>query len=165
MRTRTVQLAAVAVAVAAGVGMWTGTRSTSHSEPVTLPAQFIGIAPGGYDFIAGLDMDGVMTEAVGENAWGGHTYGQTSSFPGGRTKLMVNLVVARADLTGKVDLRLSKDEHPVGSEQCGTVVGSQLICSRTSDDLSVTALVMLGTDQTTESEVAAAVESVFTANR
>src|SRR4051794_26582746 len=104
MRTKTVQLTAAAVAVAAGVGMWTATRSTVHSDPVTLPAQFIGIPPGGQDFLAGPDMAGVMTEAVGENAWGGHTYGQTSHFPGGRTKLMVNLIVARADLTGKVDL-------------------------------------------------------------
>jgi hypothetical protein len=141
-----------AVIAIAGIRYVT-TSSPEDDRPVTMPSTFAGVDAGSTQFFfTSPSWISTVRDAIGDAPFSGASYGQP-----GQPTTMVNVIAARTDLTGKLDQSMAGDDGellgatrctrrvilgPAGDDQKSTEVDTMLLCWRTSDLLSVTALAL-----------------------
>lgn len=165
------------VALAVSAALWHFWPAPVDTRPITLPPTFMNLTPWEHNFMGSDEFQELAQEEFGEAGLAGTTFGSFRA--GERPGLMLNLIAVRTDMTGKLDVRAAVGDRAVGNERCTSTlefkadddspsagvearVTTYLLCWRASDDLSVSALVMGGAAQTSEEELAAAVEAVYT---
>ena len=168
-------LATTGVLVALGLA-WYSTRSgPSDQRPVVMPPTFAELALEPNNFAASGDWAGFAREDTDGAPVAGASYGTI------RTRF-VNVVAARADLTGKQDVRMAGDEgRLIGNTRCTeavvmraenqddtpaaqlTPLTGKLLCWRTSPQLSVTAFALA--EPPAAEQLAAAVDQLWTSLR
>jgi hypothetical protein len=143
------------------------TSSPKDERPVTLPATFAGLTPRTPNFGTETSWISTARDATGGAPILGTTYGKVGEAS------IINVVVARSDLTGDLDQDMAGDDGELlGATRCTRKVmltvdkdkkpiesTKMLLCWRTSDLLSVTALVLSRPPE--PAEVAAAVDAVW----
>jgi len=171
---RPATLVILLVVVLAGAGLWRVlTRSGPQDQrPITLPASFDGLALEPDNYATGPSWAATTRGVIGDTPFAGATYGPT------RDTTVINVVAARTDLSGKLDIRLAgPDVRTIGAVRCTDTLSlrpadgsdkrpptadirGQMLCWRTSDRLSVSALVVL--HPTTQEQLATAVTMLWT---
>jgi hypothetical protein len=147
------------------------TSSPEDERPVSLPPSFAGanLNTGPASFATDPSWISTVKDSIGDVPFAGAGYGE----PGNPTAV-VNVIAARTDLTGKLDQRMAGDAgellgatrctrrvmiEPPGDDQKPTEIDTWLLCWRTSELLSVTALAMLRPPP--PEELAAAVDATW----
>jgi hypothetical protein len=150
------KFAAAPALVLAVAMVWFGVhlRPQDH-RPLALPDRFAGIPRmEGGDFGTSSDWPGIAHESLGTPLFAGGSYLPPKA--GNRYgRPWLNVVAARADMSGTLDLRMAGDDgQRYGDTRCTTNVvlpgthdslgPGRLLCWRTSRRLSVSALVVFG---------------------
>lgn len=168
---------AIAVATLVGAAAFWHFRSTPvDTRPISLPSSFMDLAPARNQMMRTAEFEQLAREEFEGAGFAATTFGDFRS--GTRPGLVINVVAARVGNTGRIDVGAAVDDRVVGNERCTTTLDyaaggdarstgdtqlrNGLLCWRTSPDLSVSALVMTGADKTSEMELAAAVEALYT---